>query len=57
MSVDMILESSSKRQSIDNITSVLLTFEGFRKNFKTKRISQRDDSQEKKMQMEWLKAI
>jgi hypothetical protein len=52
MSVDMILESSSKRQSIDNITSVLLTFEGFRKNFKTKRISQRDDSQEKKMQME-----
>jgi hypothetical protein len=33
MSVDMILKSSLKRQSMDNITSVMLTFEGFEKKF------------------------
>lgn len=33
MSVDMILKSSLKRQSMDNITSVMLTFEGFERKF------------------------
>jgi hypothetical protein len=34
LSIDIILKTSLKRQSMDNITCVMLTFEGFEKLFK-----------------------
>jgi hypothetical protein len=45
LSVDMILKSSLKRKSMDNITCVMLTFEGFERKFQMYKEKLLDKSQ------------